>query len=225
MNVKPEIPKNAERVEETAIIRPVRHSYGKFLIEGISPLVVRAFSNVSRDRMIRDHQAGSLSSKKSRKKEPRDFEAEYHAARHISDEGWDGIPSQAFRLSGIRAANSDDFKMTTAKMTFDIIEDGYSRSSGDGLVRITKGEPHMDIRRVRIGMGKTDLCARPMWRPGWQASVQVRWNADVWTATDMLNIFHRLGDYVGVCEGRPTSPKSGGCGWGRFKVVDGDISS
>jgi hypothetical protein len=50
----------------------------------------------------------------------------------------------------------------------------------------------------------------------------VRFDADQFTAQDVINLISRVGLQVGICEGRPDSKSSAGCGWGTFRVVPDD---
>ena len=84
----------------------------KFLIRGTAPLVVHKFSAKKAKAMIRQKQeAGSLANK-GKSKSAKDFEEVFQGARHISTEGWDGIPAAAFRAGIISACRLVGFKMT-----------------------------------------------------------------------------------------------------------------
>jgi hypothetical protein len=72
---------------------------------------------------------------------------------------------------------------------------------------------------VRNESGVADIRWRPMWEQ-WGAIVNVQWDEDQFSATDVLNLMLRAGLQVGIGEGRPYSPNSNGMGWGRFEVVE-----
>jgi hypothetical protein len=59
-----------------------------------------------------------------------------------------------------------------------------------------------------------------MWEPGWEATVRIRFDADLFTITDVANLLRRAGLQVGVGEGRPDSKKSAGMGWGIFDISE-----
>lgn len=59
-----------------------------------SPLVVHAFSAKARGIMREAQELGSLG-KKRKPKDPKDFDAAYHGARHISREGSLVVKSQS----------------------------------------------------------------------------------------------------------------------------------
>lgn len=186
-------------------------------IRGTTPLVLHKFSQKVQNSIRSTQEAGSQS-RKGKTREARDFEANYEAAKHVSREGWLGIPASAFRNAMISACRTVGFKMTIAKMSLFCVADGFDEQ-GTGLVRITSGECHMDVRPGRNANGGIDLRSRPMWPEGWTATLTLRWDADQFSANDLVNLLYRAGQQVGVGEGRPDSKMSAGCGWGEFEVV------
>ena len=79
----------------------------QFKIEGSAPLVINRFSAKARDAMIATQEAGSQA-KSKKVREPKDFDALYNGARHISNEGWDGVHAAAFRNACISAQMRDE---------------------------------------------------------------------------------------------------------------------
>lgn len=212
----------AELIASSGVNKKVVISEPKFetvqmTIEGIVPLVLHKFSQKAQIQIRETQEAGSVA-KKGRTREARDFEAGYQAARHRSTDGWDGIPASAFRNAMISACRIVNFKMTLAKLSVFVIADGVDEQ-GTGLVKITRGEPHQDIRPGRNANGGIDLRSRPMWDAGWQAVVTFTYDADQFAATDIVNLLSRVGMQVGVGEGRPDLKMSAGCGWGQFQVL------
>jgi hypothetical protein len=88
------------------------------------------------------------------------------------------------------------------------------------LVKITKGKPEMFVDRVKIGINQTDLASRAMFRE-WEATITVQWDADVFTANDIVNLLARAGWHVGIGAGRPLSKSSAGTGKGTFEIIEG----
>ncbi len=201
------------------LITPPKMQTSSILIVGTSPLVLHKFSQKTRDTIQATQEAGQQA-RKGKTREARDFEANYQAARHISVENWDGIPASAFRNALISACRTVGFKMTIAKLSVFCVADGYD-DEGNGLVKITKGKPHMDIRPGRNANGGVDLRSRPMWEVGWEARPTLRWDTDQFSAVDIANLLARAGLQVGVGEGRPDSKMSAGVGWGQFEIVVG----
>lgn len=200
------------------VIAKPRFQTARILIQGTTPLVLHKFSEKAKQTIQATQEAGSQS-RKGKAREARNFEDNFHAARHLSTDGWDGFPASAVRNACISACRVVGFKMTLAKLSIFCVADGFS-PDGTGLVRITKGEPTMDIRAARNANGGTDLRARPMWAPGWEATITIRWDLDQFSAEDIVNLLARAGMQVGIGEGRPDSHQSAGVGWGEFVVVE-----
>lgn len=198
-------------------ITPPKFETATIPIIGVTPLVIHKFSQKVQATIRETQEAGSVA-KKGRKRDPRDFAANYEAAKYISKQGWCGIPSAAFRNALIAACRTVGFKMTIAKMSVFCVADGFDED-GTGLVKITRGEPHMDVRPGRNANGGVDLRSRPMWEEGWEARPTFKWDSDQFSATDLVNLLARAGMQVGLCEGRPDSKMSAGCGWGQFEIA------
>ena len=186
-------------------------------IVGNQPYVQNAFSSKMRKAIGEKMRLGSVV-KNHRKKDPKDFQAEFEDAKHQSPDGWYGIPSAAFRNAMVSACRLCGFPMTRAKLSVLIQADGFdAQDPRCPLTKITKGEPiYMEsVGRVQQTI---NLMARPMFAPGWEAVVRCEWDADQFTATDILALMQRVGKQIGVGEGRNDSPNSTGMGWGGFEL-------
>lgn len=213
--------KNGSEANQAVTIAAPNFKTAQFTIRGTSPYVQNRFSAKAINEIRETQQAGSTA-KKGRKKEPKDFEAAYHGAMHISTDGWTGIPAPAFRNAMISACKIVGFHMTKGKLGVFVEADGFDEIDGTPLVKITKGEPRYHEAYVRNATGVVDLRARPMWNPGWEAKVRIRFDADMFTVVDVTNLLARAGLQVGVGEGRPDSKSSCGQGWGTFTIQGGD---
>jgi len=169
--------------------------------------------------IMRQRQAEGSTAKKGRKRDPKNFEACFEEAQYRLPDGW-GIPAGAFRNALVSACRLCGFAMTVSKLAVYIIADGKDTLDGTPLVRITKGKPVCREHPVRNESGVADIRARPFWEEGWEAVVRIRYDADVFTDTDVINLLMRVGCQVGIGEGRPDSKKSTGMGWGLFRVVE-----
>lgn len=196
----------------------------RILIRGTSMYVQNKFSAKAKEQIRRTQEAGSTA-KKGKIREPKDFAGLFEGAKHVSEEGWYGIPAPALRNAMVSACRICGFAMTRAKLSVFVLADGLDTDDGTPLVRITKGKPEpFDIDKldtVRNETGVIDLRARPKWKPGWEAEIRVQFDADQFTSTDVANLLMRVGLQVGIGEGRPDSKKSTGMGWGLFDVVSG----
>jgi len=188
-------------------------------IVGTAPLMINKFSTKALEQIATTQQAGSQSNK-GRKREPKDFDAVFNGARHLSREGWDGIAAGAFRNGMISACRLVGFKMTLAKLSLFIIADGWDADDGTPLVRITGGRPERSVMAARNATGVVDLRVRPQWPAGgWGATLRVKFDADQFSPADVINLLARVGAQGGIGEGRPDSKMSAGIGFGTFDIV------
>jgi hypothetical protein len=189
-------------------------------IIGTAPLMIHKFSQKAREQMRAKQEAGSTANKK-RNRRPKDFDAVFEGARHKSIEGWDGIPAAAFRAAMINSCRLVNFKMTIAKLCLFIEADGLDADEGTPLVRIIGGPPERNEMVARNETGVADVRLRPMWRE-WGARLRIRYDAQQFTATDVVNLLNRAGAQNGVGEGRANSRNSAGMGLGFFRVAEGE---
>lgn len=200
-------------------IAPPNFKIAEFLIRGDAPYVQNKFSQKARQEM-HDVQEAGPTAKKGKKRKPKDFKQCYEDAMYKSEEGWAGIPATAFRNACISACRVCGFQMTKAKLSIVCMADGFDPDDGTPLVKITKGKPRYSELPARNATGVIDLRARPMWHPGWEAKVRLRYDADQFTLADVTNLLHRVGVQVGIGEGRNDSKSSNGVGWGSFEIVN-----
>lgn len=190
-------------------------------IKGAAPYVQHKFSQKSREQMKAAQELGDKK-KSVKKREPKNFEQCYKDAMHVSTEGWHGIPATAFRNAMISACRIAGVTMTRAKLAIFVEADGFD-DDGTPLIRITKGSPKPHEMHVRVGQGSnptTDIRVRPMWEPGWEAVVRVRFDADFIDGQQVVNLMMRVGKQVGIGEGRPDSRSGNGMGWGLFEIFN-----
>ena len=207
--------KLTEKVEKLTISPPNFQS-GEVWIRGTAPLVEHKFSDKAKNQIMEKQAAGSTSGSK-RKRDAKNFNEVYNNARHVSFEGWDGIPASAFRNAAITACKLVGFKMTLAKLSIFVEADGFDSTEGTPLVKIISKGPRRLDSMVRLQTGVCDVTSRPQFLE-WGAKLRIRWDADQFTASDILNLLQRAGLQVGICEGRPGSTNSNGVGWGTFEV-------
>lgn len=210
-------PAPMNKADRQVIIKPPKFETASVRLVGTAPYCQHKFSAKARAQIQATQEAGSQS-RKGKAREAKDFEAVYRGAMYVSREGWNGIPAAAFRNAMISACRTVGYKMTLAKLSLFTEADGFDAEDGTPLVRITRGEPRQHIAPARNANGSVDLRCRPMWDEGWQAVLRVRWDAEQFSATDVVNLLARVGQQIGVGEGRPDSRMSAGLGWGLFNV-------
>lgn len=209
---------------EAVAIKPPNIQTAVFRIVGNAPYVQNKFSAKAREEMKSKQEQGSTArSKKVRV--AKDFLALYEAAIHHSPEGWEGLPASGFRGALIKACSLVGFHMTKARLSIFIEADGFDVDDGTPLVRFVKGKPRYSEHMVRLETGVADIRARPMWDPGWEADLRIRFDADQFTLADVSNLLMRVGLQVGIGEGRHDGKKttSFGMGWGTFEIGGNDV--
>jgi len=205
---------------ETVIISRPNFQHVKVKIIGTAPLVMNKMSSENRRKIIEKQEQGSRTTKGT-KREPKNFDAIYKGAMHISEAGWYGIPASALRTGMVDACRLVGFKMTVAKLSVFVEADGLDADDGQPLVRLTVGTPVRKDMAVKLADGSTDILARPFFNP-WEAEPTLRWDADQFSPTDVVNLLSRVGGQVGIGAGRPGSKFSTGMGWGLFHVQGGN---
>lgn len=187
----------------------------KVRIVGTAPYVMNKMSSKNRLAIMTKQESGQQS-KKGAKREPKNFDEVYKGAMHVSKEGWYGMPASAFRSAMVSACRVVGFQMTKAKLCLFVEADGIDSDDGQPLIRI-KGKPTRRDMAVKLADGSTDIIARPFFDE-WSADVTLKWDADMFSATDVINLLSRVGIQVGIGAGRPDSKTSTGMGWGTFRV-------
>lgn len=191
-----------------------------FKVRGNAPYVQNKFSAKARRQMEEAQMAEGQKRNSKAKREPKDFDDMWRQALHVTPDGWYGIPANGIRAAMVSACRITGFAMTQAKLAVFVIADGYDEDDGTPLVKITKGKPLTHKGMVRLATGVADVRWRPIWHPGWEAEIKFKYDADMFTATDVANLLVRVGMQVGIGEGRHDSKKSVGMGWGTFEVLD-----
>lgn len=206
----------AKTEAEQVIISPPNFQTAKIQIVGTAPYVMNKMSSENRQKMMAKQEAGERS-KKGQKREPKNFDKVYKGAMHIADGGWYGIPASSVRAALISACRISGFQMTRAKLCLFVEADGIDADDGQPLVKIV-GKPVRRDMAVKLADGSTDILARPFFQE-WSATLTLTWDADQFSASDVLNLLARVGKQVGLGAGRNDSKNSCGMGWGSFRVV------
>jgi hypothetical protein len=209
----PQEPGSEPRTEVAVVSRP-NFQTAAFHIKGTA-LVMNKFSSANRTAMMKKQQQGSQS-RKGQQRKAKDFDAVYRGAMHVMSDGRYGFAAPGLRNALISACRLVGFKMTIAKLSIFVEADGLDADDGTPLVAIT-GEPVRKDMAVRLADGSTDIVARPFFET-WSAEVRLKWDADQFSSTDIVNLLMRAGTQVGIGAGRHDSKSSTGMGWGCFEV-------
>jgi hypothetical protein len=179
----------------------------KVRVVGTSPLVLHAWSAKSK-RQMEETQAGKP--RQGRKnREPRDPQGDYEGAMYLCPDGRPGVPARLFKAAMVTASNDVGLFKTVMKRAFFV----------EGDVLLLEGdEPKMNESFVRLESGVADLRYRPQWTH-WSVELTIQYNASIISAAHLVNLLRTAGFGCGIGEGRASSPRGTGMGWGAFEVV------
>jgi hypothetical protein len=159
-------------------------------VVGDSSLITHRWSDKARKMML-DKQCGVATQGREHKIPEQDFRESLY---RMPDGKGCGVPSLAFKNAAVTACTSLGKSITKvqARQAFHVIGE---------LVRI-EGEPSMREDMVRVGMGTADIRFRGEFLK-WACILEVRYNARVLSAEQIVNIINTSGFAVGICEWRP----------------------
>jgi len=169
----------------------------QFKVKGLSPLISHKWSEKAKKEM-RDKQT----KKKLAPKQAKDPKAEFESSLYLLSNGTHpkgpyGFPAVAFKAAAVRAAKQvDGMNMTDARGLFYIEPD-----DGD-LVKIDSPKPPvMREDMVRLNGKSADIRYRGSFID-WSVLLNVRYNADVISQEQLLNLFELAGFSCGIGEWR-----------------------
>lgn len=182
------------------------------VLVGDSPLVVHAWSEKAR-RQLLGKQMGEAKQAREKKVPEQDFfDALYWVSKKPKHPTMDdlakaefGFPSTAFKAAAVDACSH------VAGIT-KVEARGAFHVDGD-MVRI-EGMPTMREDMVRLASGVADVRFRGEFR-AWRVRLSIRYNANVLTLQQIVNLFNVAGFAIGVGEHRPQRDGS----WGMFHVA------
>lgn len=193
-----------KKEEVGIVLPPLDIRLMEIAIIGDSPLIVHAWSAKAKREML-DKQMKRAKQAKEAKNPVEDFESSLY---RLGD-GY-GFPSIGFKSAAVTACTSvAGITKIAARQAFHILGEDIDVSGAfEGtkarvnLVRIHGGAPSMREDMVKVGMGTADLRYRGEFTD-WHAKVLVRYNANVLSESQILNIINVSGFAVGVGEWRP----------------------
>ena len=174
---------------------PLKIDTASITLIGDSELISHRWSEKAK-KEIRDKQTKQAKQARAAK----DPEAEYKESLYPYPGGGYGFPAVAFKSAAVDACSHiQNVTKVEARGAFHI--------AGD-LVKI-EGEPAMREDMVRIGMGVADLRYRGGFKE-WRTTFTIRYNANVISLSQILNLFNTAGFAIGVGEWRPQRDGSSG---------------
>lgn len=203
-------------MEKSVVIKAPKFMTAVFEIKGTAPLVIHRFSAKTKQEMKQKMETGKAAGNK-KNREAKNTDDLYREAKYVSPQGWEGFHAAAVRNAMISACRLVGFKMTLAKLSLFVEADGWDKDEPQiPLIRIYgKSVKQEDMARVETGQPYVTVRAAYY---DWTSKVKIRWDGDQFTTEDVANLLTRVGQQVGLCEGRPDSKNSAGMGWGLFSV-------
>lgn len=164
-------------------------------LAGDSPLICHAWSKKAKEEMLAKQMK-----KAKQAKEAKNPEKDYEESLYKLPQGGYGFPAVAFKSAAVDACSHiANITKVAARGSFHIIGD---------MVKIN-GEPQMREDMVRVGMGTADIRYRGEFRE-WSVEFDVRYNENVISPEQILNLFNTAGFAIGVGEWRPQKDGSFG---------------
>lgn len=192
--------KDVEQEQQMVVIPKLNKKTVTIRLIGDSPLVTNRFSERAKKGIL-DKQMKVAKSGKEAKDPQRDFEGSLYGMTN----GDYGFPAIGFKKAAINAVRYiDDLTMVRAKGAFHVLGD---------LIKINSSKPIMREDPVKIGPGITDIRYRGEFKEWW-VDLTVVYNADVFSAEQMANLFNVAGFNCGVGEMAPRC----GMAFGMFHV-------
>jgi hypothetical protein len=186
-------------------------------IVGTAPLVIERFSKKGE---LMEKMAQEKPKAKKADRTARVYDEEARLAKYFSEEGWEGFSSSGIRKGMISACKLVGFKMTVAKLSIFVIADAIDVDDFKPITRIY-GDAVTFTDRTRNATGVTDVRSRPLYKD-WASVLNIKYDAGQFRDRDVINLLSRVGEQVGIGAGRPDSRESSGCGWGTFRIVQGE---
>ena len=156
---------------------------------GDAPLICHAWSTKAKKEMLDKHMKKAKASKSAK-----DPEQDMRDSLYPHPEGGYGFPTIAFKSAAVDACSHvSGITKVEARGAFHI--DGE-------LVKLIAGEPTMREDMVRVGMGVADIRFRGEFKQ-WACSFDVRFNAGVLSAEQIVHLFSVAGFGIGIGEWRP----------------------
>lgn len=190
---------------EAVTIPALRLLVAEITLVGDSPLISNCFSDEAKSAMLAKQMKQASTGRAAK-----DPEALYRASLRPLPNGGYGHPAVAFKSAAVDACRSiAGIAMTEARGAFHVLGD---------LVEI-HGDPTMREDVVRNSTGVADIRYRACFEKWW-VRLRVRYNADVLSLEQLVNLFNVAGFSTGVGDWRPGKSKSGA--FGMFHVATGD---
>lgn len=192
--------KKAKEVGVQITLPPLNIKTAIVSLVGDSGLICHAWSQKAKQEMLDKHMKKAKTAKEA--KDPhKDFLASLYPLSDANGNGVKyGFPAVAFKSAAVDACSQvDGLTKVDARASFHI----------NGELVPIEGTPEMREDMVRIGMGTADIRHRGEFKQ-WRTRFTIRYNANVLSLEQILNLFNTAGFGIGVGEWRPQRDGSNG---------------
>jgi hypothetical protein len=188
----------------TVTLPPLKIETVQVTLVGDTPLIVHRWSEKAKKQML-DKQM----KKATAGKEAKDPERDFRESLYVLEDGSYGFPIIGFKAAAVTACTSiGSMTKVAARQAFHV----------DGEFAVIEGdEPAMREDMVRIAMGTADIRYRGEFK-NWWTTITVKYNGNVMSAEQILNLMQTAGFAVGVGEWRPEKDGQ----YGRFHVASAE---
>ena len=169
-------------------------------IKGTTPLIFHKWSEKA-IKMIQDKQAKKV----AKAREAREPEKEYEDSFYYDRDGEIAFPANAVKQSMVGACRflGKDVQMTVIRGAVFIVGDV------DGLIPVQYTEKEMRTDMVTVGIASADVRYRGQLND-WSMDLTIKYNADVITAEQTVNLLQTAGFSQGLGEWRAEKNGSNG---------------
>ncbi len=162
-------------------------------IEGITPMIQHKFSEKAKREMLEKQQK-----KAAKKKQIRNPEKEFEAAKYLNSKGKISFPALALKQALVAAArNVDGLPMTLLRGAV-----FFKGDEDDGLIVVKHKKCIMREDIVKLNGRTADLRYRPELKK-WSMDLVIEYYADVLSADQVLSLLQIAGRTCGLGEWRP----------------------
>lgn len=183
------------KVDEPIELPQLRIVRMEVTLVGDSPLICHAWSKKAKEEMLAKQMKKAKAARAAK-----DPEADFRESLYPHPEGGYGFPTVAFKGSAVDACSHvSNISKVEARGAFHIIGD---------MAKL-EGTPTMREDMVRIGMGTADIRYRGEFKE-WRTTLRLRFNENVLSPEQILNLFNTAGFAIGVGEWRPQKDGSFG---------------
>lgn len=181
--------------QQGMVIPPLRIQTLRVTIIGDSSLIVHRFSEKAKRQML-----DKMMKKAKGPRQAKDPEQEFKDSLYTLPNGRYGFPSVGLKSAAVDAAS---FIQGTTK-----VQVRGAFHIDDEFV-VIEGEPTMREDVARVAMGAADLRYRGEFKK-WRVTFDVRFNSDILSPEQIVNLFQQAGFSVGIGEWRAQKDGSHG---------------